>query len=166
MTEPKSRPIDPEILQELGQFVVFWGLLEGIVADLFVATISSDIGNLFVVTKSVSASTISGWIRTTINFRKTPEAAREEVTSMLDEYDRLRGERNALIHGMWGTDKSGPGTVMVQTIRLDRAVPAVDTLITASDLRDLIDATLGLYVRVRDFMGTNGLAHRTSGAGG
>lgn len=158
--EQKSRPIDPEILQQLGQFVVFWGLLESIIADLFVATVSADIGNLLVVTKSVSASTISGWIRTTIEFRHTPIEERAELTEMLNEYDLLRGERNALIHGLWGTDKSGPGTVMVQTTRLDRAIPVVDTLITARDLSDLVDATLSLYSRVRTFMDANRLAHR------
>lgn len=158
--EPKTRHIDAEILQGLGEFVVFWGLLEAIVADLFVATISSKIDNLQVVTKSVSASTISGWIRTMINIRPTSPEVSAEIASILNEYDGIRAERNALVHGIWGTDKSGPGTAMVQSIRLDRAIPAVDTLITASDLRDLIEAALGLYTRILSFMDANNLAHR------
>ena len=118
-----TRQIDPQILECLGEFVVVWSLLENVVADLFVATISSDIGNLLVVTKNVSASTISGWVRTMIGVRVTPQETADELRELLNEYDVLRAERNALIHGLWGTNKSGPGTVMVQTMRIGRRPP-------------------------------------------
>ena len=158
--DPPTRQIDPPILERLGEFVVVWSLLESMVADLFVATIKSDIGNLMVVTQGVSANTISGWIRTSIEFRYTPPDEARQIREILDEYDKLRAERNALIHGLWGTDKSGPGTALVQTVRLGRRTPIVDRLITVSDLDDLIDVTLGLYAKLLAFMRAHGLPYR------
>lgn len=154
-----TRQIDPPILERLGKFVVHWSLLEALVSDLFVATISSEIGNLLVVTQSVSASTISGWIRTQISFRQTPPDVDEEIRSILGEYDELRAERNSLVHGLWGTDKSNSGTATVQTVRLDRRVPVVDRLVTATDLDDLVDTTLRIYQRLLAFMDAHKLRH-------
>ncbi len=130
------------------------------VADLFVATIKSDIGDLMVVTQNVSANTISAWIRTTIEFRNTPPEVANEIREILNEYDELRAERNSLIHGLWGTDKSGPGTVMVQTVRLNRNTPIVDRLITTADLDDLIGVTLNLYSQLLALMKAHGLTYR------
>lgn len=162
MTEPESptRHIDPEILQGLGEFVVVWGLLEGLVQDLFVATVEGKIGPMMVVTSTISASTISNWIRTTIGFRPTPAPLELEIREILNEYDELRGERNALIHGLWGTDRSGPGTVLVQTLRLDRKPPVRGQLVTAADLVELIQLTLSLSDRFRKLLDRHGLAHR------
>ena len=40
-----TRQIDPPVLECLGRFVVHWSLLEGMVSDLFVAVVSSDVSH-------------------------------------------------------------------------------------------------------------------------
>lgn len=164
MSESKTPPrhIDPEILQGLGEFVVVWGLLENLVQDLFIATVEGKAGPMMVVTKAISASTISNWIRTTIGFRQTQPDFERAALEFLNDYDELRAERNSLIHGLWVTDASGPGTVLVHTIRLDRRPPVVGRIVTAGDLRELIQETLVVAERLRRLMDTHNIPHRDS----
>lgn len=117
-------------------------MLDSVIADLFAAAVSANRGNLLIVTQNVSAATLTDWTRTMVRFRQTPPEAAEFLETIFKEIDTLRPERNALVHGLWGTDRSPEGTVMVQTIRIGRSEPVRDRLVTAAELDALIHDTV------------------------
>ena len=91
---------------------------------------------MYVVTASVSASTVSDWIRTLLRARHIPNEPPEEIMSLLTDIDRIRGERNALVHGLWRSHVSG--SALVQTVKWDRSEVVKDELVTRTDLDELI----------------------------
>ena len=158
--------IEPEILRNLGEMVVISSYLERLVGDLFSAMLTTmnaggppDPGSLLVVTQGVSPSTLTDWIRSLLKARPTSELIEAEVRGLLKDADEVRKERNALVHGLWGTGKSPPATVMVQTVRIGNDVPIRDQLVSASDLHTLIDEMLYVAERFQTFLHTHGLPH-------
>ncbi len=132
-----TRPIEPEILQRLGLFIVRWAFVEVCVSDLFVLLTRGDPGSMLVVTSSISQSTISQWIRTLIETHQTPDEMAQEINDVLSEVDYLRSERNILAHGLWGT--TGPEhSALVMTSKLARKEIIRDRVVTVSDLDGLI----------------------------
>ena len=163
----KMPQIDPALLERLGCLVVWWAFVETLVADLFVATLTRgnatqpiDPGTLAIVTKNVSQATLTDWIRTMIDVRYTPANEAKKIRDLLNEVDELRAERNALVHGLWGNDRSPPGTAMVQTIRLERREMIHDLLITPTDLDVLIERTLDVIHQLLAFLIRHDLPHK------
>jgi hypothetical protein len=60
----------------------------------------------------------------------------EEIISLLADIDRIRGERNALVHGLWKPHVSGSATV--QTVKWSRSEVIKDELVTRADLDELV----------------------------
>lgn len=143
-----ARQIEPELLQRLGSLVVVSGRVEGLIGDLFATLMRGDRGPLYLVTERVAVSTLMEWVRTLLAIRSAPPAITQEISEILDAAKAFQGERNALVHGQWGTDKSEPGTVMVATIDLQRSEVIVDRLVTAADLDELIAEALAVEQRL------------------
>lgn len=142
----ETRPIEPELLERLGRVVVTWSVIERWISELFIFITKGTPGLMYVVTESISQSTLTGWNRTLLDIVDIPTEILDELRDILNEVDELRAERNMLVHGLWGT--SGPAdSVVVQTVRLDRKDIVRDVVITASDLDDLIDRILQLHAR-------------------
>lgn len=148
MADEKTREVDPEFLQLLGLIVIRWSLVENWVNDLFVSMTEGEPGYMYVVTANVSQNSIIGWIRTLIDIKRPPLDLVTEMQEVLTEIDEIRAERNALIHGLWGTE-GAPGSVRVQTVRLERTAIVKDEVVTAADLHDLIDRILEVAVRLK-----------------
>lgn len=146
---PITRQIEPELLELLGSFIVKWSIVEAYVSDLFVLLTRGDPGIMIAVTGSISTSTITDWIRAIIDLSKqTPHDLVNEIHDVLSEVDYLRSERNILIHGIWAT--TGPEqSVLVQTAKLGRSAVLHDRVVTAADLRGLIDETLEVARKLR-----------------
>lgn len=164
--DQETRQIEAELLERLGRVVIGWARVERLVADLFSATLIKsdagqpvDPGSLIIVTQNVSLATLTAWIRTMIEVRQTPDETALEIREMLNEVDELRAERNALVHGLWGTDKSLPGTVMVQTTRLERREMIRDELVTAKDLDHLDNGILRVTKALIQFLSVHSLPH-------
>ena len=134
-----TRQIEPKLLERLGLLVVRFALVEQTISDLFIHLTGGDPGAMVVVTSNSSQSSISNWTRTLLDIRSTPDEHElsNELREALTEADRLRGLRNDLVHGLWGTN-CPPGSVCVQTVRLERNEIIKDLVVTASDLDDLI----------------------------
>lgn len=143
-----TRQIEPALLERFGLFIVRWSFVESCVADLFVLLTRGDPGSMFVVTSSISTSTITDWIRALIvTHQKTPLELVNEINDVLSEVDRIRSERNILVHGLWGTD--GPAhSVIVQTVRLGRNEIVRGCVVTVADIDSLIDETLEVTSRL------------------
>lgn len=142
------REIDPEFLQLLGLIVIRWSLVENWVNDLFVAMTEGNKGAMIVVTSNVSQNAIIGWIRTLLRISQTPFELAQEITETLDTIDEIRLERNGLIHGLWTTE-GGAGAITLHTVRLDRREIIKELVVTASDLRDLVDDILEVATRLK-----------------
>ncbi|KAF0165239.1 MAG: hypothetical protein FD157_1591 [Rhodocyclaceae bacterium] len=97
---------------------------------------------MLAVTSTTSANTITGWIRAIIGaHKKTPHDLVNEINEALSEVDRLRAERNTLVHGLWVT--IGPeNSAIVQTTNLGRDEIIKELVVTAADLHELINDTL------------------------
>ena len=155
--KPETRQIEPAFFEKLGRFITSWAIIEYRLATMLAACLQADPGMTLLLVQSVSAATVSGWVRTMSRFGDNPEESLTELEEILNEVDELRAERNALVHGLWATDVSDAGTVLVQTIRLHATQPARQRLITLADLGELIDLTLRLSERLHTFLIAHGL---------
>jgi hypothetical protein len=146
---PITRQIEPELLELLGSFIVKWSFVEVCVSDLFVLLTRGDPGCMLVVTGTTSADTITKWIRALIeSHKKTPHDLVNEINEALSEVDRIRSERNTLVHGLWVT--TGPeNSVIVSTANLGRNEVIRELVVTAADIRVLIDDTLEVAGKLR-----------------
>lgn len=73
-------------------------------------------------------------------FSKDPRGswAQKGLAALFDRIDKVRGERNVYIHGVWGP---GPteGTAVVQTVKLDRTEWVRTELVTGADLKEVFE---------------------------
>lgn len=124
-----------EIRQTLGDIVIAWSRVEGLIAELLTFLLKADPGSMYVLNQDIASSTQIKWIRVLAQQNFHP-AALEQLNDLLSRLDVARGERNAYVHGLWGP---GPteGTAMVQTIKLDRTEVIKMELVTVSDLNEL-----------------------------
>lgn len=135
-----AREIEAELLQKLGKLITSWAVVDQYIAHLFIGMVEGEPGSMYVVTENVSYNTISDWIGTLLDARSIePAEYANKIREALQEASELRGQRNALVHGLWSTGHSEPGSVMVQTIRLERAEVVKGELVTGADLDELID---------------------------
>lgn len=144
-----TREIEPELLQRLGLLVVRWAFVEQCVADLFILLTGGLPGTMPVVTANVSNRSLVEWTRTLMDIRYESEdwEIDKETREALLNVDELRAQRNALVHGLWGTE--GPAnSACVQTVRLDRKEIIQDVVVTAADLDDLIHDILDVTARL------------------
>ena len=155
--DPKTRQIEPEFFEKLGRLLQHWALIDAGLVELLAACLHSDPGMTLLLAQTVSGSTVTDWCRKMSRILDTPEDSLRELESILGEIDELRAERNALVHGVWGTDVSGAETILVQTVRLHAAQPVRQRLVTLADLDDLIRETLGIYSQLLAFLRAHGL---------
>ena len=160
MPEP-VRQIEPEFFEKLGRLLQHWALLDARLVDLLAACLHADPGMTLLLAHTVSGATITDWVRKMSSVLDTPEDSLKKLESILREIDELRADRNALVHGVWATDASDTGTILVQTVRLHGMQPVRQRLVTLADLDELICITLEIYERLRAFL----LAHRLLGKG-
>lgn len=144
-----SRDVEPELLQKLGMIVTRWSFVEQCCSDLFVILTGGLPGTMPIVYANVSNRSIVEWTRTLMDIRYESEdwEIDKMAREILQDVDEIRKERNALVHGLWGTDKSPPGTAMVQTVRLERKEIILDELVTSTDLDALINDILDVCTR-------------------
>ena len=154
---PETRQLEPEFFEKLGRLVQHWALIDAGLVDLLAACLHADPGMTLLLARTVSGSTVTDWVRKMSRFLDTPEDSLQELESILRQIDELRAERNALVHGLWATDLSGAGTILVQTFRLHATQPARQRLVTLADIDELIDLTLEIYARLRAFLLAHGL---------
>lgn len=137
--EITARTVEPDLLERLGRLVVKWSFVEQCVSDLFVHLTGGDRAAMIIVTSNVSQSTLTNWARALLDLRTSVNEIElaDELRETLLDVDEIRRRRNALVHGLWGTD--GPSnSVCVQTVRLERKEIVKDEVVTAADLDDLI----------------------------
>ena len=139
MIEPKKdREIEPELLYALGQVVVSWSAIEAIIAEFLSFMLAANPAHMYVLNQTTSVEMQSKWIRTLIEIRVPDQSDKDELENLFKEFDEVRRDRNAIVHGLWST-RCEPGAVLVQTMRLDRAEIAREELVTRADLDELID---------------------------
>jgi hypothetical protein len=129
-------PVEPEILAGLGTVVSRWSYVDAYMAEFLAFLLQANPALMYVVTANVSASTVSDWIRTLLRVKHIPNEPPEEIMSLLADIDRIRGERNALVHGLWTPHVSG--SAEVQTVKWDRSEIVKVELVTRSDLDELV----------------------------
>jgi len=136
MVEQPPALVEPELLVGLGTVVSRWSYVDMFMAEFLSFLLQANPGFMYVVTANVSASTVSDWIRTLLQARHIPNEPPEEIMSLLVDIDRIRGERNALVHGLWRPHVTG--SALVQTVRWNRSEIVKDEVVTRADLDDLI----------------------------
>jgi hypothetical protein len=137
MPEP-VREIDPEFFELLGRIATRWSFAESMIGEFFAFLLNADPGYVYILTQSVSGSTVVGWVRTALPFRVPSPEARQAIMGLLTRIDDARAERNAWVHGLWGTHMTGSDTVTVQTVRYERTEIIKTEVVTRADMRDLL----------------------------
>jgi hypothetical protein len=143
---PNSYNFDIKLLERLGLVVIYWASIEESLGNLLAYLLNADRGPMYAVTQNVSDSTVTDWIRTLVSIRQTDSADTEALREVLAETDRLRSDRNRLVHGLWRVGPS-PETAFVHTARLDRREVMTDELVTASDLEEFIQDIKELSIK-------------------
>jgi hypothetical protein len=138
---PDSIPaeVDPELTKRLGEIVICWAALEDWLSHLLTTLLGADFGAMAVVTVNVSSSSQIQWILTllSIHVHKQPEL--QETIDLVKRADGLRGDRNALVHGLWSPLGCEPGTCLVNTVRWERSEVIREWMVTIADLDQLRD---------------------------
>jgi len=150
MSEPSDAAptlVENPLLAALGQAVYIWSAVEWLEGDLLAFLLGAHQGLAQIVTKTVSGSTITDWLRTLATIRfKTADT--EQLHALLTRIDEARAQRNAYVHGLWAP---GPvkGTALVTTIRWERAEVMKRELVTLQDLMVFADEARELYAELK-----------------
>lgn len=146
-----TRTVSPDLAARLGTLVIRWSVVEHWISELFSFLTKGDPGLMLIVTVNISQSTLTTWIRTLNDIYKSPGDLQQRIRDILAEVDELRGERNTLVHGIWHTGTE-PNSVIVQTVKLERAEIVRDLVVTAADLNDLIERVIEVNSRLADIL--------------
>ena len=138
-----AREIAPEFHERLGRIITNWAVIEALQAEFLAHLLQADPGSMYIMTQNVSAKTVTSWIRTMTPIQLSDQESQQRIADLLTEIDEVRADRNALVHGVWSTE-SVTGTVLVQTVRWERADIVKDEIWTLADLDELIDRLLPL----------------------
>jgi hypothetical protein len=133
-----DNPIDPELLQRLGNIVTLWASVESWIAMLLGTLMNADLAASGYLTNNVSDALQIKCIRALLGVHAHKEPATKDVIELLDRADEMRAERNELVHGIWDATKCAPKTALINTTNLDRAEIIRDRLVTVPDLDQLI----------------------------
>src|SRR6266542_2358207 len=148
MPEPPDQPIMVEnpLLAALGQAVYIWSAVEWKEGEFLAFLLGAHQGLAQIVTKSVSGSTITDWLRTLATIR-FGAAETERIHALLTRIDDARSQRNAYVHGLW-TPGPVKGTALVTTVRWERAEVMKGELVTLQDLIVFADEARELYAEL------------------
>jgi hypothetical protein len=127
--------IEAELMVGLGTVMTQWAYIDYLMGEFVAFLVEGKPALMYVITNNVSASTITDWVRTLLAVVYKDDESIDEIRSLLANIDRLRGERNALAHGLWSPHI--PGAAKVQSIRWDRAEVIKVELVTVRDLEEL-----------------------------
>ena len=154
------REIEPEFHERLGHIVTSWAVIESLQAEFLAHLLQADPGSMYIMTQNVSARTVTGWIRTMTPIHLSDQESQQRIADLLTKIDEVRADRNALVHGLWSTESTA-GTVLVQTVRWERAEIVKGEIWTLADLDELIDSLLPLreelHFLVKRFVEIRGL---------
>jgi hypothetical protein len=123
------------LMERLGGIVIVFSHLEQWLNELLSFLLEANPALMHTITTNVSSATVTDWIRTLLRVRHHPDEPPADIMELLVTIDGLRGERNALVHGLWTFDE--PGTALVQTIKLDRSPVINQLIVTLADLHEL-----------------------------
>jgi hypothetical protein len=135
-TESVAFSLPPEIRQSLGDIIIGWSRVEALLAEFLSFLLKADRGAMYVLNQDIASSTQLKWIRTLAAERYPDAQVQAFFSDLFERIDDARRERNGYAHGLWGPGTE-PGTVRVQTAKLDRAEIIREQLVTRSDLDDL-----------------------------
>jgi hypothetical protein len=127
-----------KLMLGLGGIVMLFAHVEQWLNEFLAFLLQANPGLMHAVTASVSSATVIDWCRTLLRAHHHPDDPPADIMELLVTIDGLRGERNALIHGLWMFDE--PGTAIVQTIKLDRSPIVNGLVVTVADLHELVVA--------------------------
>ncbi len=148
--------VDPELTSRLGQVVIRWASVDGWISALLATLVKGDHGAMMLITNNLATATQTRWIRGLMKLHPQEAERNKRVLKLLERADKLRGQRNELIHGLWDTTDCAPKTAMVQTINLERSEPVRSRLVTVEELNGLvvqIDQWIADYIKLGHELG-------------
>jgi hypothetical protein len=134
----KQFHLPPQISQSLGDIVMQWARLEGLLAEFLTFLLMAKPSYVYVLNQDVASSTQLKWIRTLVEVRVTNDSTKQGLSRLFARIDAVREERNTYVHGVWGPSTE-PLAATVQTIKLNRAEIIRTELVTAPDLDEVFD---------------------------
>ncbi len=138
-----AREIEPEFHERLGRIITNWAVIDSLQTEFLAHLLQADPGSMYIMTQNVSAKTVTGWIRTMTPIHLSDQESQQRIADLLNKIDEMRADRNALVHGLWSTESTA-GTVLVQTVRWERAEIVKGEIWTLADLDELVDRLLPL----------------------
>ncbi len=138
MSDLSPTVIDSELTERLGQIVIRWSGLEAWLSHLLAHLVNADQGGMAVVTTNVASSTQMQWILTLLSIHAPKQPELQEVIDLVKRADELRGDRNALVHGIWDATGCEPKTCLVHTVKWERNEVIREWMVTPADLDELV----------------------------
>lgn len=139
MANPILGVIDPgsDIYQRIGKVAIEWAWIEILLGEMLSHFCRADPGAMYVITQTVSAATITSWLRTLTQIQVHDGDSAKVISDLLNDVDDARSERNTIVHGIWWA-ADDPGFAWVQTARWEREEVTRSELWSIGDL----DATI------------------------
>lgn len=132
----ETRQISPAFYEALGRITTSWSFLEAMMNEFLGYMLKSEPGFVYVISQSVSNSTVIGWIRTTLKLHAFDAGTQQEIVRFLNRADEARAERNVLVHGWW-LDSPDANAVHIRTVRYERKEIIRVEVHTLADLQSL-----------------------------
>lgn len=133
-----TAPPEAPIYERIGKIASEWAWVELLLAEMLARFCQADPGAMYVVTQSVSGSTMTDWLRTLTQIKVKDLTSCKAILDLLTEIDDARTERNTVVHGVWKAHQE-PGFGWVQTMRWDRSEVVKTELWSLSDLDEVIE---------------------------
>jgi hypothetical protein len=125
------------LIERLGAIAYRWAYVDFMQGELFSFVLQADPGRMHIITKNVSSSSVTEWLRVLSPFQFTHPETQAGLTDLFSRIDRARTERNVYIHGLWSAGPE-PETADVMTLRWERAEIMKRELVTLDDLDSLL----------------------------
>jgi hypothetical protein len=133
-----AKPVSTEILALIGSVSTEWAWIEMLLAEMLAHFCSADHGSMYVITQSVSAASLTNWLRTLCQIRVNDADKISTLLKLLDDVDDVRAQRNTIIHGTWTGHEGQPGHAYVTTMKWERSEVAKTELWSSTDILDVI----------------------------
>lgn len=133
-----AKPVSTEILALIGSISTEWAWVEMLLADMLAHFCSADHGSMYVITQSVSAASLTNWLRNLCHIRVHDAEKVRTLLKLLDDVDDVRTQRNTIIHGTWTGHEGQVGHAYVTSMKWERSEVAKTELWSSSDLIDVL----------------------------
>ncbi|NKX64201.1 hypothetical protein HEP89_08805 [Labrenzia sp. 5N] len=163
--------VNPRLVHSVGMIAIQWARIEFTFQKILIAIIDADGAAGLMLTSNLGNRTISDFVKTYASEIKSSEATEDygsELTLLANEFDRLLGIRNRIVHNTWPQNLSDEQAVALVVrfkgkSRVHEEVWDLDAIaLLVQDIVDYLDSLTRFAVRYDLFKPMHSWEQRTT----